>query len=227
MDSGYARISEEGAERRANRKLRRLLPLQRAGRPDGTVFFPHKPGVRNGGSGAGGHAAHTEAVRQGNLDQYLAEVRDSVDSRDAAQLFHHPGDGPRVPRPGDRRAVSAHTHSARAVAPHGSRPPLRAAGQCRTRHRARRWLQGAGQDRQQRRGDRLPDGSDLSVHKLFYFSVNLSDERLRENKPFLAFLGRPEGHDDLLQGHVLHAARSGVFDHSGAGAGRERNDPAG
>jgi hypothetical protein len=29
---------------------------------------------------------------------------------------------------------------------------------------------------------------DRSVHKLLYFSVNLSDERLRENQPFLAFL---------------------------------------
>jgi hypothetical protein len=29
---------------------------------------------------------------------------------------------------------------------------------------------------------------DQSVHKLLYFSVNLSDQRLRENQPFLAFL---------------------------------------
>ena len=30
--------------------------------------------------------------------------------------------------------------------------------------------------------------TDGSVHKLFYFSVNLSDERLRQNEPFLRFL---------------------------------------
>jgi hypothetical protein len=32
--------------------------------------------------------------------------------------------------------------------------------------------------------------SDQSVHTLYYFSVNLSDERLLENKPFLAYLSR-------------------------------------
>jgi hypothetical protein len=32
-----------------------------------------------------------------------------------------------------------------------------------------------------------------SVHKLFYFSVNLSDERLREDQPFLAFLKGLQG----------------------------------
>lgn len=32
--------------------------------------------------------------------------------------------------------------------------------------------------------------SDQSVHKLFYFSTNLSDQRLRQNQPFLAFLSK-------------------------------------
>jgi len=31
---------------------------------------------------------------------------------------------------------------------------------------------------------------DQSVHKLFYFSVNLSDKRLQENHPFLSFISR-------------------------------------
>ena len=35
--------------------------------------------------------------------------------------------------------------------------------------------------------------ADRSVHKLYYFSVNLSDGRLRENKPFLAFLSGLKG----------------------------------
>jgi hypothetical protein len=35
--------------------------------------------------------------------------------------------------------------------------------------------------------------ADQSVHKLYYFSVNLSDERLRENQPFQAFLERLKG----------------------------------
>ena len=32
--------------------------------------------------------------------------------------------------------------------------------------------------------------ADQSVHKLFYFSTNLSDQRLRENQPFLTFLSK-------------------------------------
>ena len=35
--------------------------------------------------------------------------------------------------------------------------------------------------------------ADQSVHKLYYFSVNLSDDRLRENKPFLVFLSGLKG----------------------------------
>jgi len=35
--------------------------------------------------------------------------------------------------------------------------------------------------------------ADGSMHRLFYFSVNLSDARLRDNRPFLAFLARREG----------------------------------
>ena len=32
--------------------------------------------------------------------------------------------------------------------------------------------------------------ADQSVHKLFYFSINLSDDKMRQNKPFLAFLAK-------------------------------------
>jgi len=35
--------------------------------------------------------------------------------------------------------------------------------------------------------------ADQSIHKLFYFSVNLSDEKLRQNKPFLTFLAGLQG----------------------------------
>jgi hypothetical protein len=41
--------------------------------------------------------------------------------------------------------------------------------------------------------------SNRSVHKLYYFSVNLSDARLRENKPFLAYLSRLKGTTTLLK----------------------------
>lgn len=40
---------------------------------------------------------------------------------------------------------------------------------------------------------------DHSVHKLFYFSVNLSDTRLQENKPFLAFLANLQGATTFLK----------------------------
>ncbi len=38
-----------------------------------------------------------------------------------------------------------------------------------------------------------------STHKLYYFSVNLSDERLNENKPFLLYLSRLKGTTTLLK----------------------------
>lgn len=41
--------------------------------------------------------------------------------------------------------------------------------------------------------------SDQSIHKLYYFSVNLSDERLNENKPFLIYLSRLKGTTTLLK----------------------------
>jgi hypothetical protein len=41
--------------------------------------------------------------------------------------------------------------------------------------------------------------SERSTYKLYYFSVNLSDERLSENKPFLAYLSRLKGTTTLLK----------------------------
>jgi hypothetical protein len=41
--------------------------------------------------------------------------------------------------------------------------------------------------------------SEQSTHKLYYFSVNLSDERLIENKPFLVYLLRLKGTTTLLK----------------------------
>ena len=48
--------------------------------------------------------------------------------------------------------------------------------------------------------------SDQSVHKLFYFSVNLSDSRLHEDQPFLAFLSRLKGVTTFLKAtsYMLH-----------------------
>lgn len=41
--------------------------------------------------------------------------------------------------------------------------------------------------------------ADQSTHKLFYFSVNLSDERLAENHPFLTYLSSLQGTTTLLK----------------------------
>ena len=41
--------------------------------------------------------------------------------------------------------------------------------------------------------------SEGSVHRLYYFTVNLSNERLRENQPFLAYLSRLKGTTTLLK----------------------------
>jgi hypothetical protein len=47
---------------------------------------------------------------------------------------------------------------------------------------------------------------DQSVHKLLYFSVNLSDTRLREDQAFLAFLGSLKGTATLLKAtsYMIH-----------------------
>ena len=42
-------------------------------------------------------------------------------------------------------------------------------------------------------------GDDQSTHQLFYFSVNLSDSRLRENQPFLSFLSSVKGSATFLK----------------------------
>jgi hypothetical protein len=48
--------------------------------------------------------------------------------------------------------------------------------------------------------------NDQLIHKLFYFSVNLSDERLRDNQPFLAFLSSLPPTASLLKAtsYMLH-----------------------
>ena len=47
---------------------------------------------------------------------------------------------------------------------------------------------------------------DASVHKLVYFSVNLSDKTLQENKPFLAFVGGLKGATTFLKAtsYMIH-----------------------
>ena len=51
--------------------------------------------------------------------------------------------------------------------------------------------------------------SDQLVHRLYYFSVNLSDERLRENPPFLTFLSRLDGMTTFLKATSYMPHQSG------------------
>lgn len=63
---------------------------------------------------------------------------------------------------------------------------------------------------------------DSSLHTLYYFSVNLSDERLVENKPFLAYLSHLPSVTTFLKAtsYMTHQPafsmiRDAVLDHSG------------
>jgi hypothetical protein len=65
--------------------------------------------------------------------------------------------------------------------------------------------------------------NDQSDHKLFYFSVNLSDDRLKENLPFLSFLSRLQGSTTFLKAtsYLIHQPgfsiiRDRVLQESGA-----------
>jgi hypothetical protein len=48
--------------------------------------------------------------------------------------------------------------------------------------------------------------NDQSIHKLFYFSVNLSDTRLQQDRPFLTFLSRLQGATTFLKAtsYMIH-----------------------
>ena len=67
---------------------------------------------------------------------------------------------------------------------------------------------------------------DQSVHKLFYFSVNLSNQSLRDNSPFQSFVsGSRDRH--IPQGDLVYDPQAGVLHRSRAGAVEERRRPAG
>jgi hypothetical protein len=74
------------------------------------------------------------------------------------------------------------------------------------------------------------DDNDQSNHKLFYFSVNLADDHLKENRSFLSFLARLQGattflkatsyliHQpsfSIIRGHVLQESGAVLQDDSG------------
>ncbi len=55
--------------------------------------------------------------------------------------------------------------------------------------------------------------TDQSLHKLYYFSVNLSDGRLRENEPFLRFLSKLGGMTTYLKAtsYMPHQQEFSIF----------------
>jgi hypothetical protein len=55
--------------------------------------------------------------------------------------------------------------------------------------------------------------TDQSIHKLFYFSVNLSDERMGQNKPFLAFLAGLRGVTSYFKAtsYMTHKAQFSII----------------
>jgi hypothetical protein len=57
------------------------------------------------------------------------------------------------------------------------------------------------------------DDADQSMHKLFYFSINLSDERMRQNRPFLAFLAGLKGTTSYFNAtsYMTHKAQFSII----------------
>ena len=69
--------------------------------------------------------------------------------------------------------------------------------------------------------------ADQSVHKLIYLSVNLADERLAENQPFLKFLEGLKGTTTYFKATSYMTHHKNFSSNSRAGAGEERGDSAG
>jgi hypothetical protein len=153
-----------------------------------TVFFPHSPVYVMVGLEPAGSLPTPKRFAKGDLSRYLAEVRDSVSSELDRSFF--------ITREMDREFRGQVTD--------GLLPPILLL-LARTHHTVlgHRYVRlDAGGRVVERAADYKAPGrignkgveidfrtdADHSVHKLFYFSVNLSDVWLRKNQPFLAFL---------------------------------------
>ncbi len=157
------------------------------------VFFPHSPVYVMVGLEPAGTLPTPKQIAREDLSRYLAEVRESVSSELERSFF--------ITREMDREFRGQVTD--------GLLPPilllLARTGHTVLGHRYVR-LDAEGRIVERAAGYRAPGRTgNLGVeidfrgragtpaHKLFYFSVNLSDKRLQENKPFLAFLEGLEG----------------------------------
>ncbi len=153
-----------------------------------TVFFPHNQVYVMVGLEPAGTLPTPKLISGKNLSRYLGVVRDSVSSELERSFF--------VTRQMDREFRGQVTD--------GLLPPilllLVRSHHTVLGHRLVR-LDADGRIIERDASYRAPgrignkgveidfrSDADGSVHKLFYFSVNLSNARLRENKPFLVFL---------------------------------------
>jgi hypothetical protein len=158
-----------------------------------TVFFPDSPVYVMVGLEPAGTLPTPKLVAKGDLSRYLTEVRDSVSSELERSFF--------ITREMDREFRGQVTD--------GLLPPILLL-LARTHHTilgyryvrldtngrvVERVANYKAPGRIGNKGVEIDFRLDAngSVHKLFYFSVNLSDERLREDQPFLAFLRGLQG----------------------------------
>lgn len=164
-----------------------------------TVFFPDSPVYVMVGLEPAGTLPTPKQVAKGDLSKYLTEVRDSVSSELERSFF--------ITREMDREFRGQVTD--------GLLPPILLL-LARTHHTilgyqyvrldadGRVVERAADYKAPGRIGDKgveIDFRSDANgpAQKLFYFSVNLSDERLRENKPFLAYLEELRGMTTFLK----------------------------
>jgi hypothetical protein len=171
-----------------------------------TIFFPQSPVYVMVGLEPAGTVPAPKQFESKNLDEYLAATRDTVASELDRSFF--------ITRQMDRQFRGQVTdglclpifellvRSGHTIL--GFRyVRLDDAGQIVERasdYRAPGRIGNKGLEIEFRRDN------DQSVHKLFYFSVNLSNTRLQENQPFLNFLSRLQGSTTFLKAtsYMLH-----------------------
>ena len=171
-----------------------------------TIFFPRSPTYVMVGLEPAGTLPASKKLAGKDLGEYLANVRDTIDSELSRSFF--------VTRQMDRQFRGQVTDGL-------FLPILQLL--VRTNHTILGFryvrLNDAGQIIERAADYKAPGkignkgveldfrtDSDQSVHKLFYFSVNLSDDRLRQNPAFLAFLTGLKGATTFLKAtsYMIH-----------------------
>ena len=210
LDRAWSRFEEDSLPAMSAFQKRELCPTPIAkapvfypfSGPDAlmvTVFFPDNPVYVMVGLEPAGTLPPPRQIERRNLDEYLARIRATVASELGRSFF--------VTRQMDRQF--------RGQVVDGLFLPILEL-LVRSHHTILGFryvrLDDAGQVIERPAGYKAPGkignkgleidfrrDDDQSVHKLLYFSVNLSDQRLRENQPFLAFLASLKGSATLLK----------------------------